>query len=513
MIGNLSPGSDFERQHDHVTVMRKSPFVFDNSYARLPDRFYSRLSPTRVGAPQAVVVNEALAQSLDIDPDALKSDWATEVFAGNQIPDGAEPLAMVYAGHQFGHFVPQLGDGRAILLGEVIDRNNERQDIHLKGAGRTPYSRGGDGRAALGPVLREYIVSSHMHSLGIPTTRALAVVTTGEPVYREGALPGAILTRVAKSHLRVGTFQYFAARQDTEALKVLTDFSIARHYPEHAEGLKPAAALLEGVLQRQSRLVAKWIATGFIHGVMNTDNTSISGETIDYGPCAFIDTYRPDKVFSSIDHAGRYAFMNQPHILQWNLAQLAQCLLPLLDERADKAISIAQDVIDRFPDIFAAEVSREFARKLGLADDAPDALDLAFALLELMAENKADFTLTFRHLAAELDDADASDAFLGQFDEPVEIDAWLGQWRARVTEDNETKAAANRRLLAANPAVIARNHLVEEVIRAAEDRGDFAPLHDLLAVLTSPFTDTPANSKYAKPPKPEEEVTRTFCGT
>ena len=505
--------NDFGRLRNYLLRMDTLRFEFDNSYAKLPERFYSRIPPTKVKKPQLVMINEALADSLALNPDALRSRIGTSVLAGNHVPDGAEPLAMAYAGHQFGGFVPQLGDGRAILLGEIIDRNEVRQDIHLKGAGRTPYSRGGDGRAPLGPVLREYIVSSFMNMLSIPTTRSLAVATTGEAVYREDVLPGAILARVADSHLRIGTFEYFAVRRDIEALQILTSFAIKRHFPEFYGGPHPAKKLLESVLRRQSKLVAKWISVGFVHGVMNTDNTSIAGETIDYGPCAFMDTYRSDKVFSSIDHAGRYAFMNQPDILQWNLAQLAQCLLPLIDEQTDSAVSIAKDIIGRFPEIFAEDLGREFGCKLGLTCEPSDTLSIAFALLDLMSEYSADFTLSFRYLADAVLDDQAAELFLQQFDQPAVVHEWLSHWRSRVAEDNGSPETAQQKLLAANPAVIARNHLVEEVIRFAEDRGDFAPLHNLMAELKEPFKERPYQSKYAKPPSSDEEVKITFCGT
>ncbi|MEQ8666222.1 MAG: YdiU family protein [Rhodospirillales bacterium] len=509
----VAAGDGLSAEHPYIPDMNTIHFPFENSYGRLPERFYTRLSPTAVTAPQSIIVNPGVARSLGLDADTLTTEAATRVFAGNAVPDGADPLAMAYAGHQFGHFVPQLGDGRAILLGEIVDRDGVRQDIHLKGAGRTPYSRGGDGRAALGPVLREYIVSAHMHALGIPTTRALAAVTTGEAVYRDDVLPGAVLTRVAASHLRIGTFEYFTARRDAEAVKTLIDYAIDRHYPDIDKGAGAAAALLEGVLRRQSSLVAKWLSVGFIHGVMNTDNTSISGETIDYGPCAFIDTYRPDKVFSSIDTGGRYAFMNQPAVLQWNLGQLAECLLPFIDERQETAVGVAQDIIDGFPDIFSEDMRRAFARKLGLNEQAPDAMAMALSLLEVMAEQKADFTLTFRNLAEAIGDDDRADAFLGQFEEPGAVGEWLNRWRARVIEDNESADIAQARLNAANPAVIARNHLVEAVIRAAEDRSDYAPLHEMMEVVEAPFADQPPGSRYVRPPQPGEEVMKTFCGT
>ena len=493
--------------------MENIEFQFDNSYAQLPERFYTRLPPTKVTAPQLVIVNEKLAHSLALDPDALRGELGAEVFSGNCVPTGSEPLAMVYAGHQFGGFVPQLGDGRAILLGEIVDRHGVRQDVHLRGAGRTPYSRGGDGRAALGPVLREYIVSEYMDGLGIPTTRALAVTMTGESVYREDALPGAVLTRVAQSHLRVGTFEYFAARKDIEALKILVDFAIDRHFPDLVGNAQPAKMLLEQVLRRQSALIAKWMSVGFIHGVMNTDNTSISGETIDYGPCAFMDTYSPDKVFSSIDHGGRYAFINQPNALQWNLAQLAQCLLPLIDDRTETAVSEAQGIIDQFPEIFAEDLGRAFASKLGLDCGPGEGLRIALDLLGVMADQLADFTLTFRNLANAVQDDDEADLFLRQFEKPAAVHEWLGEWRSRVIKDNDTADAARQRLRATNPAIVARNHLVQEAIEEAEKTGDFVLFHELLAELADPFSERPENSKYVRAPKPNEEVKRTFCGT
>ncbi len=493
--------------------MEHIQFEFDNSYAKLPERFFARIVPTKVKKPKLVIINEQLANSLELNPDMFRSQLGAEILAGNHVPDGAEPLAMAYAGHQFGGFVPQLGDGRAILLGEIIDSNGARQDIHLKGAGRTPYSRGGDGRAPLGPVLREYIVSSFMNTLSIPTTRSLAVVTTGEEVFREDVLPGAILTRVAESHLRIGTFEYFAVRRDIEALEILVSFAIERHFPEFLGDPHPAKNLLEGVLRRQSRLVAKWISVGFIHGVMNTDNTSIAGETIDYGPCAFMDTYRSDRVFSSIDHAGRYAFMNQPDIMQWNLTQLAQCLLPLIDEQTERAVSIAKDIISRFPEIFAEDLGREFSHKLGLACEPSTALSIAFELLKLMSDHSADFTLTFRHLADAVLGDEATGMFLQQFEQPVAVRDWLKEWRSHITLENDALVTAQQKLLTANPAVIARNHLVEQVIRSAEDHGDFAPFHDLMAELAEPFKERPDQSKYARPPSPAEEVKMTFCGT
>jgi serine/tyrosine/threonine adenylyltransferase len=475
-------------------------FAFDNSYARLPEQFYTRLAPTPVARPALVAVNAALAVDLGIDPGALASEAGVAVLAGNRVPDGAEPLAQAYAGHQFGGWVPRLGDGRAILLGEVLDANGLRRDVQLKGSGRTPYSRMGDGRAWLGPVLREYVVSEAMHALGIPTTRALAAVTTGETILRERPLPGAVLTRVASSHIRVGTFQYFAARQDTEALKALTAHVIARHYPE-ADG---PLGLLNAVIDAQARLVAQWMGVGFIHGVMNTDNTSVSGETIDYGPCAFMDTYRSGQVFSSIDHYGRYAYNRQPDVLVWNLAQLATALLPLMGDDRNASIEAATEAVHRFPDRFQAEWLRVFREKIGLRTEEDDDAALLDRLLTRMESLRADFTNTFRSLGTPA----ARDAFL----EPDGYDAWDGEWRARLAREDATPEQRLADMAQANPAFIPRTHRIEEAIQAGV-AGDFAPFHRLLRVLARPFDDQPDEAALRRPPAEDEEVRETFCGT
>jgi uncharacterized protein YdiU (UPF0061 family) len=404
--------------------------VFDNTYARLPSRFYARQSPATVARPRLVKLNLALAVELGLDQDWLRSPEGLAVLAGNAIPDGAEPLAMAYAGHQFGGFVPQLGDGRAILLGELLDPRGERFDIQLKGSGRTPFSRAGDGRAWLGPVLREYIVGEAMYALGIPTTRALAAVATGEPVYRETELPGAVLTRVARSHVRIGTFEYFSARRDTEAVRYLADYVIARHYPEAAADERPYQALLDAVIARQACLIAQWLGVGFIHGVMNTDNMSIAGETIDYGPCAFLDSYHPGTVYSSIDRGGRYAYGNQPRIAQWNLSRLAESLVPLIDKDAGTAVEVAQAAIDAFPERFERAYLERFRAKLGLLGAHPDDANLIGALLQAMADNGADFTNTFRALCDAAEGAEGGvRAALG---DSQAAEAWLGRWRARL---------------------------------------------------------------------------------
>jgi uncharacterized protein YdiU (UPF0061 family) len=410
-------------------------------------------------------------------------------------------------------FVPQLGDGRAILLGEVIDRDGARRDIQLKGSGRTPFSRAGDGRAALGPVLREYIISEAMAALGIPTTRALAAVTTGETVRRDRLLPGAVLTRVASSHVRIGTFQFFGSRGDVEATKSLADYVIARHYPEAARAANPYRALLDLVILRQADLVAKWVLIGFIHGVMNTDNMSIAGETIDYGPCAFMDTYHPETVYSSIDATGRYAYGNQPRIAQWNLARLAEALLPLLSDDTNAAVEQAQTAIAAFVPRFDAAYTGGLRRKLGLVRPELEDIHLAKDLLERMATNSADFTLTFRRLCDAAVSAGNDAGVRSLFGDPGAFDEWAARWRQRLAgEDGEpAERLANMRL--ANPAFIPRNHLVEEAIAAAQDQGNFAPFENLLAVLAAPYEDQPAFARYADPPRPEQVVQQTFCGT
>jgi uncharacterized protein YdiU (UPF0061 family) len=508
-------------------------FTFDNSYARLPERFFARLAPTPVAAPRLIKLNEALAQQLGLDPDRLAAPEGVAILAGNAVPERSEPLAMAYAGHQFGHFVPQLGDGRAILLGEVVDRDGVRRDIQLKGSGPTPFSRNGDGRAALGPVLREYIVSEAMHAYGIPTTRSLAAVATGETVRREMPLPGAVLTRVAASHIRVGTFQFFAARGDGEALLQLARHVIARHYPEAAgagsdpsqpsseithvargEGSDPVRRLLDLVIARQAELIAQWLLVGFIHGVMNTDNMSIAGETIDFGPCAFMDFYEPGKVYSSIDHHGRYAYANQPRIGQWNLARLAEALLPLLAGTQEAAIETANEALGTFAGLFEAAYTRGLRRKLGLVRELPDDRPLAQDLLDRMAANGADFTLTFRRLSDAAAGAQGDAGVRSLFTDPAAYDGWAPRWRQRLAEDGdatkEERAAAMR---ATNPAFIPRNHLVEEALAAAVDNGDLKPFETLLGVLSRPYDDQPQRERYAEPPRPHEVVLQTFCGT
>jgi serine/tyrosine/threonine adenylyltransferase len=473
---------------------------FANTYARLPDRFYARLAPTPVAAPRLLKRNDALARQLGIDPD----DLTAEALAGNDVPAGAEPMALAYAGHQFGNFVPQLGDGRANLLGEVGGF-----DIQLKGAGRTPFSRGGDGRAALGPVLREYLISEAMHALGIPTTRSLAAVATGETVARETDLPGAIVTRVAASHIRVGTFQYFAARQDWEAVRALADYAIARHYPDVAD----YRGFLQAVIARQAELVARWLLVGFIHGVMNTDNCTISGETIDYGPCAFMDEYDPATVFSSIDRQGRYAYGNQPRIAIWNLARLAETLLPLLDDDENRAVQIAQETLAGFGPVFEAAYFGGLRRKIGLFDERDGDNALTQDLLKAMAENQADFTLTFRGLCNAVVKPERDAAVRDLFLDPAAYDAWAGRWRQRLESAPESPDALREAMRAINPAYIPRNHNVEAALNAATVHDDYAPFEELLGVITHPFDDQPGFARYAAAPLESQRVRQTFCGT
>jgi serine/tyrosine/threonine adenylyltransferase len=488
-------------------------FPFEHTYAALPANFFARVAPTPVASPRLIKLNRELALQLGLDPDQLSTPEGAEILSGKRLPEGAEPIAMAYAGHQFGHFVPQLGDGRAILLGEVIDRDGIRRDIQLKGSGPTPFSRRGDGRAALGPVLREYIVSEAMFRLGIPTTRSLAAVISGESVMRETVLPGAVLTRVAASHIRVGTFQFFAARGDTDGVRRLADHVIGRHYPELAGAERPYHALLDAVIARQADLVARWLLVGFIHGVMNTDNTSISGETIDYGPCAFMDEYDPAKVFSSIDEMGRYAYGNQPRIALWNLTRLAECLLPLFSDDQDKAIEQAQFALGEFAEKFTSAYQAGLRAKIGLftKDDGDEAL--VQDLLDAMTKNGADFTLAFRRLGDAALDADNDESVRGLFIDPTMFDEWAARWRQRLAREPQTPGDRQAAMHRVNPAFIPRNHRVEAVIQAAMNNDDYAPFEELLIVLSKPFDEQPQYAAYAEPPELEQRVTQTFCGT
>jgi serine/tyrosine/threonine adenylyltransferase len=483
-----------------------------HTYSALPSRFYARVAPTPVKDPQLIVFNSRLAEALDFDPAVLEREGAAW-FSGNQTPDDADPIAMAYAGHQFGNFVPQLGDGRAILLGERVGRDGVRRDIQLKGSGRTPFSRNGDGRAALGPMLREYLISEAMHALGVPTTRSLAVVTTGEQVVREDLLPGAVLTRVAASHIRVGTFEYFAARNDCEAVSLLLDYVITRHFPETRGADVPALAVLEAVAQRQAALIADWMSVGFIHGVMNTDNMAVSGETIDYGPCAFMDNYDTNTVFSSIDRGGRYAYGNQPTIAQWDLARLAETLLPLIDSDQGKAVELATAVVRDFIPVFNARLLTRMRRKIGLASEGESDGELVRTLLATMQSAGADFTLTFRRLARCAEEPADDASLLELFASSSGIADWLRRWRERLASkpQNAAERAANMRRV--NPAFIPRNHRVEAALEAASTHGDFGPFLRLLKILEHPYVDQPGCGEFEQPPAAGERVHRTFCGT
>jgi uncharacterized protein YdiU (UPF0061 family) len=471
----------------------------------LPEVFYVRQNPVPVRAPELVVFNVPLAQALGLNPDTLRTEDGATVFGGNRIPERAAPLAQAYAGHQFGHFT-MLGDGRAILLGEQVSPQGERFDIQLKGSGRTPFSRQGDGRAALGPMLREYIISEALHALGIPTTRSLAVVTTGEPVYRETPLQGAILTRTAASHIRVGTFEYAAARGKPDELRALADYTIRRHFPDLETAENPYLALLKAVMQRQAALVAQWLLVGFIHGVMNTDNMSLCGETIDYGPCAFMDAYDPNTVFSSIDHHGRYAYGRQPRIAQWNLARLAETLLPLMHGDQQEAIAMATEAISGFPDTFRRYWLGGMRAKLGLSNQETGDASLVEDLLDGMHRHGADFTNTFRDLAS------GSRPEVSAF-QTSDLKQWFARWQDRLKRQPDDQEASRRRMTAHNPAVIPRNHRVEEALAAAVERDDFTVMENLLAVLAHPYEDPPEGAGYDLPAPPSAEPYRTFCGT
>ncbi|NHO67817.1 YdiU family protein [Aestuariicella hydrocarbonica] len=493
---------------------------FDNTYLNVADALFSKQLPTAVEHPGLIRINEALAELLFIDPEQLRGAEGVAVLAGNAIPAGAEPIATVYAGHQFGNWNPQLGDGRAILLGEVVAKDGYRYDLQLKGAGQTPYSRMGDGRSPLGPVLREYIVSEAMAVLGVPTTRSLAAVTTGEKVARDQFLPGAILTRVARSHIRVGTFQYFSARQDLDSLTRLADHVISRHYPEAGQAANPYVSLLSQVVEAQAKLIAQWQSIGFIHGVMNTDNMLVSGETVDYGPCAFMENYDPETVFSSIDHAGRYAYSNQPPIAHWNLAWLAQSLLPLVDSDETKAIQLVQEALDNFKEQFLYHYNQRMCAKIGVAQVSEEANELVAELLAIMAKHQVDFTLGFRVLAEWLfwdrteQGKSAIDA-ASLYTLPDEMQGWVRRWHellALTQRTAEDIAAIARGMHACNPVFIPRNHQIEFAIQAG-NAGDLEPFHRLVEVLSTPFEFDAQKLDYAMPATPDQRVLRTFCGT
>ena len=486
-------------------VSKDVGWVFDHSYTRLPESFYVRTTPVPVCAPHVVIVNHTLAESLGLNFHTLSTEDTALLLSGNVLPDNAQPIAQAYAGHQFGSFT-MLGDGRAILVGEHLTPTGDRLDIQFKGSGRTSFSRRGDGRAALGPMLREYIISEAMHALGIPSTRSLAVVTTGETVLREKPLPGAILTRVAASHIRVGTFEYAAKLKDESGVKVLTDYTIQRHYPDLLEADNPYLAFLNRVIDRQASLVAQWVLVGFIHGVMNTDNMAISGETIDYGPCAFMDEFDPQTVFSSIDQHGRYAYGNQSHVAQWNLARFSETLLPLLDPVQEKALALAEEAVYAYPGKFRYYWLVGMRKKLGLLTEEAEDTELIEILLSCMHKHYADYTNTFRALATEILPKEPI------FCDPVFI-AWRKQWQTRLTRQAESKQSAFGLMQAHNPAIVPRNHQVEAALEAASVHGDYTVMHRLLAVLANPYADMPEYDDYRAPPSAAERVYQTFCGT
>ena len=485
--------------------------LFDNSYQNLPQDFFERINPVPVKDPQLIIFNNDLGRSLGIDQKINKKELAN-IFSGNEILKGSSPIALAYAGHQFGNFVNQLGDGRAVLLGEVSTPNQERFDMQLKGSGQTRFSRQGDGRSPLGPVIREYVVSEAMNALGIPSTRSLAAVTTGEKVFREVILPGGILTRIAKSHIRVGTFEYFAAQKNTENLKTLADYTIKRHFPSLKDAANPYLSLLEIVSVRQIELISKWMGVGFIHGVMNTDNTSIVGETIDYGPCAFMDEYNPSTVFSSIDAHGRYAFGNQPLIAQWNMACFANSLLGLIDKDTEKATSKAQKVINNFPNKMSEAVMSVMCKKIGLDSTKTNSQEALTKLLRIMLDNKSDYTLTFRYLS-EIIKGKRDSSFKQQFLEHNQISNWLKEWKELIKDQDLAKKEIVLSMESSNPVFIPRNHLVERAIEAAVENNDFSEMKTLLTILSKPYEEQSKYGEYMKPPKPLEVVHQTFCGT
>ena len=493
-----------------MSVVTRPLFAFDNSYVRELAGLYEPWQAAPVPEPRLVALNADLATELGVDADALRAPDGVAALVGNAVPDGASPVAQAYAGHQFGGFQPRLGDGRALLLGEVLDVHGHRRDLHLKGSGRTPFARGGDGKAAVGPMLREYVIGEAMHALGVPTTRALAVVATGEHVMRETILPGAVLARVAASHLRVGTFQYATVHHGSELVRRLADYAIARHHPAAADSENPYLAFFERVVDAQASLVARWMLVGFVHGVMNTDNMTISGETIDYGPCAFMDVFDPAAVFSSIDHGGRYAYGNQPHIAQWNLARLAETLLPLIDAETDAAVAAATEVLESFPDRFHEYWSDGMRSKLGLAQRQEEDGALIDGLLELMRAHRVDFTSCFRALSSSVV-GDAAPA-RSLFAEHAAFDAWADRWRARLSSEARGPHAMAEAMDRVNPIYIARNHQVEDALAAAT-AGDLQPFRVLLDVLARPFHERPGLEPYAAPAPPGFSPYVTFCGT
>ena len=503
----MAKSTDTMNANNHINPL----FNFDNTFSQNLEGFFVNCQPEPASAPKLLQFNHELADELGLDSVALDSKIGLEIFSGNVIPQGSEPLAQGYAGHQFGGFSPQLGDGRAILLGEVIDTLKQRRDIQLKGSGRTPFSRGGDGKAALGSVLREYLIGEGMHALGIPTTRALAAVTTGDDVYRETPLPGAVLTRVAASHIRIGTFEFGAARGDVDNVRKLTDYAMARHYPDIANANNPYLAFFEAVCDAQAALVARWMNIGFIHGVMNTDNMTISGETIDYGPCAFMDTYSADTVFSSIDSHGRYAYANQPKILSWNLTRLAETLVRFVDTDKDRALELLTEKINKIQPLYETYWLAGMRSKIGLSTENPLDLELINDLLSTMEEGHADFTLVFRLLAQALHGDSKPVRHL--FEGPIAFDIWEQRWRSRFEQDGITEETRLQLMNRVNPIYIPRNHKVEEALTAAVNHNDMMPFSNLLSVLSHPFDEVLGKEAYARPAPASDVLYRTFCGT
>ena len=483
--------------------MTEFSFHLESTYAELPEVFFSKLSPTPVNQPEMVIFNQSLADQVGLKLGELSIDERTQFLCGNQIPQGIKPFAQAYAGHQFGNFTI-LGDGRAIVMGEHLTPSGHRIDLQLKGSGRTPYSRGGDGRAALGPMLREYIISEAMHALGIPTTRSLAVVSTGEKVFRETELPGAVLARIAGSHIRVGTFEFASLQQDKRITETLLDYMIDRHFPEIEGKENKVLAVIEAVIDQQAALISHWMRVGFIHGVMNTDNMALSGETIDYGPCAFMDTFAPDTVFSSIDHRGRYAYANQPYIAQWNIARLAESLLPLIDGKREEVIATVEDLLNSFEQVYKSKWLTMMGSKLGLTEVSIKDEKLITDLLDWMHNNSADFTNTFRDLCKKLPGGElyASETF----------QSWYARWQNRLKKEKQELETSYALMKSLNPVVIPRNHKVEEALQAGE-KGDFEPLYALLHAIEKPYQDGENLLPYQSPPRPEEKVLQTFCGT
>ena len=487
--------------------------IFDNSYGRLSEHFYSRVEMNCVSKPELIRINSNLAGDLGIDEEWLASKDGIGMMSGNMMPRGSDPLAAVYAGHQFGHYVPRLGDGRAVLVGEVITGQGERYDIQLKGSGPTPYSRGGDGRSPLGPVLREYIVSEAMYQLGVPTTRALGAVLTGDEVARESNLPGAILTRVAQSHIRVGTHQYFAANGDFESLASLVEYVIDRHYPEAREREEYVLDMLKAVIVKQADLIAKWQLLGFVHGVMNTDNMLLSGETIDYGPCAFIDGYNEHAVYSSIDKRGRYAYRNQPGVCHWNLSCLAQCLLPLIKKNEELALEDLQEALNSFPDLYLEAFIGVARPKFGLVLEEKGDLALIQNWFRILGDEKDDFTLAFRRLSDRAGEDNTVGCVANLFEFSDRYQDWIVQWKARCSREDCSQSERQALMYSVNPLYIPRNHIIEKVISVATETSDYGPFNELVDVIVNPYVYRPELEYFARPPRDDEVVTRTFCGT